>query len=85
MKLNREQLIEKMGIEKIQMLDKRLSKHWFNMTAEEREERNKSDAAWHEFVGLCSNMDSEDFADTMREFEVENNLVLEEIITDCIG
>lgn len=85
MKLNREQLIEKMGIEKIQMLDNRLSKHWFNMTAKEREDRNKSDAVWYEFVELCKEMDSEDFADTMREFEAENNLVLEEIITDCIG
>ncbi len=85
MKLKREELIEKMGLEKVQMLDKRLSKHWFNMTQGERQERDKSDSVWLEFVALCNGMDGEDFADTMREFEVSNKQVLEEIICDCIG
>ena len=85
MKKTRTELIEKLGLDTVQMLDKRLSKHWFNMTEEEKAEHNKSDIAWQNFVILCTGMDNEDFADTMREFEVTNKQVLEEIIADCVG
>ena len=85
MKKTRTELIEKLGLEAVQMIDKRLSKHWFDLTDEEKAEHNKSDNAWHKFVMLCSGMDNEDFADTMREFEPDNRIVLEEIIADCVG
>lgn len=74
MKFTRNELIEKMGLEKVEMLERYLSG-----------ETKDEERIWSEFVALCVGMDDDNFADTIREFEVEDRQKVEEKIRDCIG
>lgn len=85
MKKTRNELIKEMGLEKVKVLEKHLSKHDWQRTAAEKKEDEKAHDVWLEFTRLCSNLDNEDFADTMRGLDVENRQVLEEKICDCVN